>query len=93
MPTFYFGIWNGHRVRPDEYGVRARNAEDAFETAVTAAREMLARGERTGEDRSGWAFQVHDERGWRLFTFPFAIAAPDPHYASTRVRRDRSKET
>ena len=89
MPTFYFGLWNGHRVRPDEYGVCARSVEDAFETAVTAAREMLAQG----EDRAGWAFQVHDERGWRLFTFPFAIAAPDSHYACARVRPGRSKET
>ena len=93
MPTFYFGLWNGHRVRPDEYGVRARSVEDAFETAVTAAREMLAQGERSGEDRSGWAYRVHDERGWRLFTFHFSIAAPDPHDARARVRPGRSKET
>jgi hypothetical protein len=86
IPTFYFGIWNGHRIKPDEYGVCARSVEDAFETAVTAAREMLTQSERKGEDRSDWAFHVHDERGWRLFTLPFARAAVDPHYVRASVR-------
>ena len=93
MPTFYYGLWDGRRIKPDEYGVRLAGIEDAFEMAVRTAREIMTNSRFRGEDRSGWAFQVHDERGWRLFTFPFAIAAPDPHYAFTRVRRDRSKET
>ena len=85
MPTFYFGIWNGQRIKPDEYGVRAKGPEDAFETAVTAAREMLAQSERRGEDRSSWAFYVHDERGWRLFTLPFSLTVVDPHYRRART--------
>ena len=89
MPTFYFGIWNGRRIKPDEYGIRAKCPVDAFETAVTAAREMLAQSERKGEDRSGWAFHVHDDRGWRLFTLPFSVVAIDPHYAVDRVPRGR----
>ncbi len=93
MSTFYFCIWNGHRIKPDERGVWLRGVEDAFELAVRMAREMLANAQSQGEDRSCWALRVHDERGKRLFTLPFSIAAPDPHYASTRVRRDRSKET
>ncbi len=90
MPTFYFGVWDGHRIKPDEYGVRAKCPEDAFETAVTAARAMLAQSERMGEDRSGWAFHVHDERGWRLFTLPFSVATLDPHYQHARVPRGRA---
>ncbi len=90
MPTFYFGIWNGQRIKPDEYGVRAKSPEDAFETAVTAARAMLAQSERKGEDQSGWAFHVHDDRGWRLFTLPFSMAALDPHYAHAGLRRGQA---
>ena len=93
MPTFYFGLWNGHHLKPDEHGVWLRGVEDAFELAVRMAREMLANAQSQGEDRSCWAFRVHDERGRRLFIFPFTIAAPDPHYACARVRPGRSKET
>ena len=90
MPTFYFGIWNGQRIKPDEYGVQAKCPVDAFDTAVTAARAMITQSERRGEDRSGWAFHVHDERGWRLFTLPFSKAVLDPHYGRPGIRRGRA---
>ncbi len=90
MPTFYFGLWNGHRIRPDEHGVCARSVEDAFETAVGAARELLLHSGHVGEDRSGWAYHVYDEGGLRLFTLPFSIAAVDRHYAHMPVRRRRA---
>ena len=80
MPTFYFGLWDGHRLDPDEQGVELRGTEDAFEMAVKAAQEMLAEAPLNGEDRSGWAFRVHDEQGRRLFTFQFTGALPEPHY-------------
>jgi hypothetical protein len=87
MPTFYFGLWDGHRILPDEQGVELRGAEDAFEMAVRVARELLAKAQLKGEDRSGWAFQVHDEHGRRLFTFRFMGALPEPHYSCARSRR------
>ena len=79
MPTFYFGLWDGHRILPDEQGVELRGAEDAFEMAERAVREMLAEAQTNDEDRSGWAFRVHDEQGRRLFTFRFTSALPEPH--------------
>ncbi len=87
MPTFYFGLWDGHRILPDEQGVELRGAEDAFEMAVRAARELLAKAQFKGEDRSGWAFRVHDEQGRRLFTFRFTGALPEPHYSCAWSRR------
>ncbi len=87
MPTFYFGLWDGHRLDPDEQGVKMRGTEDAFEMAVRSAREMLAEAQRLGEDRSGWTFCVHDEQGRRLFTFRFRGVLPEPHYARTWSRR------
>jgi hypothetical protein len=87
MPTFYFNLWDGHRIDPDEQGVKLRGTEDAFEMAVKAAREMLADAQLKAEDRSGWAFHVDDEQGRRLFTFRFTVALPEPHYARAWSRR------
>ncbi len=87
MPTFYFGLWNGHRILPDEQGVELRGAEDAFEMAVRAARELLAKAQFKGEDRSGWALRVHDEQGRRLFTFRLMDALPEPHSSCTWPRQ------
>ncbi len=53
MPTFYFGLWDGHQIEPDEQGVELRGTEDAFEMAVRGARELLAEALLTGGDRSG----------------------------------------
>ncbi len=92
MPTFYFGLWNGHRIKPDEYGIPLSGVEDAFERAVGTARTILTAAQYKDEDRSGWAFHVHDERGRRLFILPFSVAAVDPHYWRAPVRRGRSKE-
>ncbi len=86
MPTFYFGLWDGHRIKPDEHGVKLSGMGEAFEMAVRTAREMLANGRSKGEDRSDWAFHVHDEHGRRLFTFRFTVAAIDPHYSRTWSR-------
>ncbi len=87
MPTFYFGLWDGHRIDPDEQGVELKGTEDAFEMAVRTAREVLSNAQTNGEDRSGWAFRVHDEHGRRLFTFRFTGALPEPHYSRVWSRR------
>ena len=87
MPTFYFGIWDGRLVRPDESGVSLSDAAHAFELAVGTARKIMTAGARKGEDRSAWAFHVHDGRGVRLFTLRFSVAAVDPHDGRVRVRR------
>ncbi len=63
MPTFYFGLWDGYQLDPDEQGVELRGTEEAFEMAVQSARQMLAEAQPKGEDRSSWAFRVHDEQG------------------------------
>jgi len=87
MPTFYFGLWNGHQLDSDEQGVELNGTEEAFEMAVKAAREMLADARLKGEDRSHWAFHVHDEQARKLFTFRFTGAVPEPHYSRTWSRR------
>ena len=53
-------------------------------------REILMAGSRKSEDRSGWAFHVHDDRARRLFTLRFSVAAVDPHDGHVCVRRRRT---
>jgi hypothetical protein len=90
MPTFYFGLWNGQRIRPDEGGLPLEGAEEAFEMALEGARHLLDEARPTGEDRSDWAYHVHDDQGRRVFTVPFSIAARDPHYARAPTQRRRA---
>ena len=88
MPIFYFGLWNGHQLDPDEQGVELKGTEEAFEMAVKTARAMLAEAHLGSDNRSNWAFRVHDEQGRKLFTFRFTGALPEPHYS--RVWSPRS---
>lgn len=81
MPTYYFDLWNGQQLDPDEFGLELSSLEAAFEMAVRTAKEMLHDAALKGEDRSAWAFKVIDERGGLLFTFEFTKAFADPHYS------------
>jgi hypothetical protein len=90
MPNFYFGVWDGHRIDPDEDGFPMQGVGDAFEASVAMARDMLKEGMLKGENRSGWVLHVCDERGARVFTLPFSIATVDPHYRGVRVPRRRT---
>ncbi len=81
MPTYYFDLWDGQQLDPDEIGVELSTLEAAFEMAVRTAEEMLSDGSLKGHDRSDWAFKVIDERGAYLFTFEFSKAVAEPHYS------------
>ena len=87
MPIFYFGLWNGHQLDPDEQGVELKGTEEAFEMAVKTAQAMLAEAQPGSDDRSTWAFRMHDEQGRKLFTFRFTGALPEPHYSRAWSRR------
>ena len=87
IPRFYFDLWDGHRIDPDEQGCELKGTEEAFEIAVRTAREMLADAVLKDADRCGWAFHVNDEQGRKLFTFRFDLALPEPHYSRAWSRR------
>ena len=81
MPTFYFDLWDGHRIEFDDTGIELGGLEAAFEEAVRGARDMLHAAALKRRLVTGWAYQVRDETGKTLFTVPFAIAPVDRHYA------------
>jgi hypothetical protein len=39
MPTFYFDLWDGHRIEFDDTGVELGGLEAAFEEAVRGTRD------------------------------------------------------
>ena len=98
MPTYYFDLWDGQRLVPDECGIDLSGLETAFEMAFQTAKEMLADGLLNSEERSRWALQVVDERGHAQFTFEFSMALAEPQYSHVlppsslghvRLSRDR----
>ena len=90
MPTFHFGIRDGHRIDPDVDGFPARGIETAYEMVLLEARHMMGIGPATGEDLSGRALRVFDERGGRVFAVPFSLAAVDRPCARAPARRRRT---
>ncbi len=81
MPTYYFDLWDGQRLDPDESGVELSGLESAFEVAFQTAKEMLADGLLKNQNRTQWALQVVDERGHAQFTFEFSTALAEPHHS------------
>lgn len=70
MPRYFFHRRSDDFVEDTE-GVDLPGEVEAREEAVDAAREILAERVRRGEVVDGHAFEVHDEAGTKVFTFPF----------------------
>ncbi len=81
LPTFYFDLWDGKRLDPDEYGIDLRGPKAAFEQAVKGARDMLRDALPRRQNTTGRTYHVRDETEETLFIVPLSIAAPDRHYS------------
>ena len=73
MPKFFFNVQREHYAE-DTNGVELDNAEEVPEEALGAARDILSEAAFVGIDRSGWAFNVTDEKGQTVFSLPFSDA-------------------
>lgn len=71
MPRYFFHIRSHEDFVEDAEGVDLPGDAEAREEAVDAAREMLAERVRKGEVIDGHAFEVCDDAGTKVFTFPF----------------------
>lgn len=77
MPVYYFHILSERGVHPDVDGVQLPDAADAVKReAIDRALLEMAAVRAVDEDRTGWRFDVRDERDRKVLDFPFADAIP-----------------
>ncbi len=78
MPRYLFHIRKGDVFTEDPEGIDVPETEDLEEEAIEAARDLLADGDFQGLDRREWVFEITDETGATVLTFPFKDAVePD----------------
>ncbi len=71
MPRYYFHIRKGDVLAEDPEGIEISEAEPLEEEAIEAARDLLADGDLQGLDRRNWVYEIADETGATVLTFPF----------------------
>jgi hypothetical protein len=70
---YYFDLAeNGDAMRDDE-GTNLRDLEALREEALCAAREIMANAVNAGHTARDFKFEVRDESGARVLTFPFTM--------------------
>ena len=78
MGRFYFHVVEGAELLTDVEGAHLRDALEARQMAIRAARELLADAIRGGKNRIPEAFVIADEQGRAIETISFAVVLPEP---------------
>ncbi len=82
MPLFYFHVRKGEDLDRAAEPIAVQDVDQIAEEAVELARDLLAEGDLAGLDRRAWVFEVADEAGQTVLTYPFRDAIepdlPDP---------------
>lgn len=78
MPRYFFNVRSEDRFVRDAEGGEYANMEAAKVEAERSAREMLADALIKGEEVDGNRFEVIDESGAVIFTYPFRNAMKLP---------------
>ena len=75
MPRYFFDLLDSNAVSPDPSGTVLPDQAACQKEALQRARNVLAEGDKNGEDRSNWAFEVTDEAHRPILIVRFAEAA------------------
>ena len=75
MPLFFFHVWDTKAFVPDPDGAELINLSAVKQKVKQDAREILADGQRRGEDRSHWTLEVRNEADQTVLTTPVSQAA------------------
>ena len=75
MPRFFFHLWDTKAFVPDPNGAEFPDLIAVWQRAKLSAQEILADGQRRGEDRSHWKLEVRDEADRTVLTAPLSQAA------------------
>ena len=74
MGLYYFNIRTGSALLEDPEGDTYSDLHAARGGAITKARDMLAEGDRKGEDRRSWRVEVMDRANRHVLTVGFSEA-------------------
>jgi hypothetical protein len=70
MPHFYFHLWRGGHLTPDEAGVALPTLDAAKRRAESMASSIIGQDECAPESVLGWDIEVTDEAGQTMFIVP-----------------------
>ena len=70
MPQFYFHLWRGGHLTPDEAGVALATLDAAKRWAERIASSIIGQEKCALESVSGWDIEVTDEAGRTMFIVP-----------------------
>lgn len=71
---YYFNIRTGNGVIEDPEGDVCPDLQSAREKARADASDIIAQGDRIGEDRRGWCFEIMDRANQHVLTVAFSEA-------------------
>ncbi|MBS0280752.1 MAG: hypothetical protein JSR25_06305 [Proteobacteria bacterium] len=69
MPRYFFHIWDGVELIPDEEGMLLPDTNAALVEAKLSARDFAAECIRTGKLLDGRRIAVHDSEGRPIFEY------------------------
>jgi hypothetical protein len=70
MPQFYFHLWRGGHLTPDEAGVALAPLDAAKRWAERIASSIIGQDQCGPESVSGWDIEVTDEAGRMMLIVP-----------------------
>ena len=77
MPHFYFHLWRGGQLAPDEVGLSLPTVDAAKRMAESIASSIIDQGECAPGSLSGWDIEVTDHEGRTFLIVPVGKRSPD----------------
>jgi hypothetical protein len=77
MPYFYFHVWRGGQLTPDEVGLSLPTVDAAKRMAESIASSIIDQGECAPGSLSGWDIEVTDHEGRTFLIVPVGKRSPD----------------
>jgi hypothetical protein len=70
MPHFYFHLWSGGQLTPDEVGLPLPNFDAAKRRVESMASSIIGQSEGAPGSLSGWDIEVTDHAGRTVLLVP-----------------------
>jgi hypothetical protein len=72
MPHFYFHLWRGGQLAPDEVGLPLPTLDTAKQRARSMASSIMGQSECALGSLSGWDIEVTDQTGRTVLIVPIS---------------------